>query len=103
MYGTQVVSVGSTSGPEGVTVSLHRGDTLIQTTQTSAEGSYVFTPLSSGKYTVMASHPTWTLIKNKVLVLSFFSSIDMTKANALDYRKGAILLLSSLHTYFCQL
>uniref|UniRef100_A0A0P4W9J4 SD-repeat containing protein B domain-containing protein n=1 Tax=Scylla olivacea TaxID=85551 RepID=A0A0P4W9J4_SCYOL len=64
----KVVSIGSSSGPEGVTVSLHRGDALIQTTQTSADGSYVFTPLSSGKYTVVAAHPTWTLIKNKVTV-----------------------------------
>ncbi|KAG0714078.1 Nodal modulator 1 [Chionoecetes opilio] len=64
----KVVSLGSTSGPKGVTVSLYRGDALIQTTQTAAEGSYVFTPLSSGKYTVVASHPTWPLIKNKVTV-----------------------------------
>lgn len=99
MYGTQVVSVGSTSGPVGVTVSLHRGDTLIQTTQTSTEGSYVFTPLSSGKYTVVASHPTWTLIKNKVQALSFFGSINITKADAFNYRKGAIYTLVVLPPY----
>lgn len=64
----KVVSIGSTSGPEGVSVSLYRGDALIQSTQTSSDGSYVFTPLSSGTYTVLASHPTWSLSKDKVTV-----------------------------------
>lgn len=64
----KVVSIGSDSGPEGVIVSLYKDDSLVQTTKTDADGSYVFTPLSSGVYTVVASHPTWTLLIDRVTV-----------------------------------
>lgn len=64
----KVVSAGSDSGPTGVTVSLYRGDALIQTTETGEGGSYVFTPLSSGKFSVVASHPTWTFLNERVEV-----------------------------------
>lgn len=61
----KVLSSGSNSGPKGVTVSLYRGEALIQTTETVEDGSYVFTPLSSGTFTVIASHPTWTLLNDR--------------------------------------
>nr|XP_053652590.1 nodal modulator 3-like [Cherax quadricarinatus] len=64
----KVVSVGNNAGPKGVTVSLYRGKEVIQTTQTTTDGTYVFTPLSSGKYTVVASHPSWSFINDKVMV-----------------------------------
>ncbi|KAK7072547.1 hypothetical protein SK128_022649 [Halocaridina rubra] len=64
----KVVSAGGDIGPKGVTVSLYKGDTLIQTTETNEDGSYVFTPLSSGKFMVVASHPKWTLSNNKAKV-----------------------------------
>ncbi|CAL4132988.1 unnamed protein product, partial [Meganyctiphanes norvegica] len=64
----KVVSAGSDVGPAGVGVALFRGDNLIQSTETSEGGSYVFTPLSAGKYTVLASHDRWTLLKDKVVV-----------------------------------
>lgn len=64
----KVVSLGSDSGPEGVTVSLYKGEKLIQTTQTTTDGSYVFTPLSSGEYLVVASYPSWSFLNDKVVV-----------------------------------
>lgn len=66
------MSIGSDSGPEGVIVSLYKDDSLVQTTKTDADGSYVFTPLSSGVYTVVASHPTWTLLIDRVGLMLFF-------------------------------
>nr|XP_045584151.1 nodal modulator 3-like isoform X1 [Procambarus clarkii] len=65
----KVVSIGNIAGPKGVTVSLYRGEEVIQTTQTTTDGTYVFTPLSSGKYMVVASHPSWSFINDKVTVV----------------------------------
>ncbi|KAK3877987.1 hypothetical protein Pcinc_017343 [Petrolisthes cinctipes] len=64
----KVVSAGSDNGPEGVSVELYRGDTLVQARNTEEGGAYVFTPLSSGRYTVVASHPSWTFLADKVMV-----------------------------------
>lgn len=71
----QVVSAGSVEGPEGVSVELYRDETLVQARKTEEGGAYVFTPLSSGHYTVVASHPSWTFLSSKVGYFHHFISV----------------------------
>ena len=47
-------------------MTLLQNEKLVMSTQTTEGGSYVFTPLASATYTVVASHPHWTLLKDKV-------------------------------------
>ena len=68
----QVVSSGSQIGPKGVKVTLFSdGDpesVPILDTLTSEKGEFHFTPVLPGKYLVKASHATWKLSKDSVMV-----------------------------------
>jgi hypothetical protein len=68
----QVVSSGSQVGPKGVKVTLfadsHQESPPIQDTLTSENGDFHFTPVLPGKYMVRASHPTWKLSKDSVVI-----------------------------------
>lgn len=68
----QVVSSGSKDGPKGVNVTLfsdgHQESLPIQDTLTSENGEFHFTPVLPGKYVVKASHPTWKLDRDMVVI-----------------------------------
>ncbi|XP_012278866.1 nodal modulator 3 isoform X2 [Orussus abietinus] len=66
-----VISDGSNSGPQGVTISLYNENnkqTPVGTTITAPGGTFYFTPIQPGKYTLIATHPVWVIEKNKVEV-----------------------------------
>lgn len=58
----KVLSHGQAEGPAGVQVQLQdaHGHTL-QTTRSTTGGSYSFARILPGRYTLVASHPLWTL------------------------------------------
>jgi len=64
----RVVTAGTDSGPEGVTISLltPRGDQqeVVQTTQTGPGGTYVFTAVPGTDHQVSAGHPDWRFEKS---------------------------------------
>jgi len=64
----RVLTAGTDSGPEGVTISLltPRGDKqeVVQTTQTGPGGTYVFTAVPGTDHQVSAGHPTWRFDKS---------------------------------------
>ena len=68
----QVVSSESQVGPKGVKVALfsdgHPESAPILDTLTSENGEFHFTPVLPGKYLVKASHSTWKLSKDLVVV-----------------------------------
>lgn len=68
----QVVSSGSQVGPKGVKVTLFPDGqqelSPMQDTLTSENGDFHFTPVLPGKYFVKASHPTWKLSNNSVVI-----------------------------------
>jgi hypothetical protein len=68
----QVVSSGSQVGPKGVKVALfsdgHPESLPILDTLTSENGIFHFTRVLPGKYLVKASHATWKLSKDSVVV-----------------------------------
>jgi len=53
----QVVSINSKDGPAGVTVQLRKGADVIAESKTEIGGSYQFSPVLPGTYTLHASHP----------------------------------------------
>ncbi|KAH9371903.1 hypothetical protein HPB48_003515 [Haemaphysalis longicornis] len=65
----KVVSAGAEEGPAGVTVELQdaQGKTL-QKTQSGAGGAYSFARILPGDYSLLASHPAWTLGRAKTTV-----------------------------------
>lgn len=65
----KVVSAGAEEGPAGVTVELQdaQGKTL-QKTQSGLGGGYSFARILPGDYSLLASHPTWTLGRAKTSV-----------------------------------
>ncbi|XP_029039674.2 nodal modulator 3 [Osmia bicornis bicornis] len=67
----RVTSLGSDSGPKGVTVTLYKEDNLqvpVGTTITTEGGIFYFTPLQHGKYVLVASHPVWMIKTGTVKV-----------------------------------
>ncbi|XP_050313690.1 nodal modulator 2 [Anthonomus grandis grandis] len=54
-------------GPQGVAVKLTSKDGE-RTTETGADGSFSFTPVYPGTYSVKISHPKWKLMKDSVTV-----------------------------------
>jgi hypothetical protein len=68
----QVVSSGSQVGPKGVKVALfsdgHPEAVPVLDTLTSENGEFQFTPVLPGNYLVKASHATWKLSKDLVVV-----------------------------------
>ncbi|PNF29184.1 Nodal modulator 1 [Cryptotermes secundus] len=68
----RVVSSGRQVGPKGVKVTLfpdgQREFSPIQDTLTSENGDFHFTPVLPGKYFIKASHPTWKLSNNSVVI-----------------------------------
>ncbi|XP_021915728.1 nodal modulator 1 isoform X3 [Zootermopsis nevadensis] len=68
----KVISAGSQDGPKGVKVTLfsdnHQESLPIQDTLTSENGDFHFTPVLPRKYLVKASHPTWKLSKDSVVI-----------------------------------
>lgn len=65
----KVVSAGAEEGPAGVTVELQdaQGRTL-QKTQSGPGGGYSFARILPGEYSLLASHPAWTLGRAKTSV-----------------------------------
>jgi len=74
----RVLTAGTDSGPEGVTISLltPREDKqeVVQTTETGAGGSYVFTAVPGTDHQVSAGHPSWIFDKS-------VASVSMTGDN----------------------
>jgi len=74
----RVLTAGTDSGPEGVTISLltPRGDEqeVVQTTETGPGGSYVFTAVPGTDHQVSAGHPHWRFEKS-------IGSVSMTGDN----------------------
>jgi len=74
----RVLTAGTDSGPEGVTISLltPRGDKqeVVQTTETGAGGTYVFTAVPGTDHQVSAGHPSWVFDKS-------VGSVSMTGDN----------------------
>ncbi|CAL7942843.1 unnamed protein product [Xylocopa violacea] len=67
----KVTSLGSDSGPKGVTVSLYKENderVLVGETITMEGGIFYFTPIQPGRYILIASHPTWMLKTDTVKV-----------------------------------
>nr|XP_003706916.1 PREDICTED: nodal modulator 3 isoform X2 [Megachile rotundata] len=67
----RVISLGSDSGPKGVTVTLYKESNLqvpVGTTTTTEGGTFYFTPLQHGRYVLVASHPTWMFKTDTVKV-----------------------------------
>jgi len=64
----RVLTAGTDSGPEGVTISLltPRGEEqeVVQTTETGPGGSYVFTAVPGTDHQVSAGHPHWRFEKS---------------------------------------
>ncbi|XP_049269934.1 LOW QUALITY PROTEIN: nodal modulator 1-like [Rhipicephalus sanguineus] len=65
----KVLSDGQQEGPPGVTVELrdNQGRTLQKTLSTKG-GGYVFTRILPGEYTLVASHPIWSLGRSSTTV-----------------------------------
>jgi len=63
----RVLTVGTESGPPGITISLMTGKDgkgeVVQTTTTGPSGEYVFTAVPGTDHTVIASHPVWQFSK----------------------------------------
>lgn len=56
-----MISLGTDSGPKGVTISLYSDNDKhvpIKSTVTAEGGIFYFTPIQPGKYMLIASHPT---------------------------------------------
>jgi len=74
----RVLTAGTETGPEGVTISLMtpKGEKqeVVQTTQTGPGGSYVFTAVPGTDHKVTASHPRWSFEKSE-------GSVSMTGDN----------------------
>ena len=74
----RVLTAGTDSGPEGVTISLltPRGDKqeVVQTTETGAGGTYVFTAVPGTDHQVSAGHSSWVFDKS-------VGSVSMTGDN----------------------
>lgn len=64
----KVVSAGSDVGPSGVKVELLQGSEKSLEVFTDDLGSFLFTPVLPGTYTVHTSHPSWKMSKHKVTV-----------------------------------
>ncbi|XP_072764167.1 BOS complex subunit NOMO3 isoform X2 [Anoplolepis gracilipes] len=67
----RVISLGTDSGPKGVTISLYTDSDKhvpIRSTVTAEGGIFYFTPIQPGKYILIASHSTWIINKSKVEV-----------------------------------
>lgn len=66
-------------GPEGVIVTLSTTDANIKpmTTQTDKNGNYLFTNVFPGKYSIVASHPTWTLSNSKAEVKVDWGNVNV--------------------------
>ncbi|XP_076247163.1 BOS complex subunit NOMO3 isoform X2 [Calliopsis andreniformis] len=68
----KVISLGSDSGPKGITVTLYNENnkhTPVGTTLTTEGGIFSFTPIQPGEYVLVASHPIWTMDKDTVRVI----------------------------------
>ncbi|CAK9802616.1 Nodal modulator 3 [Anthophora quadrimaculata] len=60
----KVNSLGSESGPKGVTVTLYKESNQqvpVDTTVTMEGGIFYFTPIQPGQYMLVVSHPTWMM------------------------------------------
>ncbi|KAF0301730.1 Nodal modulator 2 [Amphibalanus amphitrite] len=67
----QVISLGSTEGPAGVTVTLTSTsdrDRLKTQVTTGPAGRFTFSPVPAGDYEVTASHPVWKLARHRTQV-----------------------------------
>ncbi|KAG7199506.1 hypothetical protein KM043_014125 [Ampulex compressa] len=67
----RIISLGTDSGPKGVTISLYNESnkqTSVGTTLTAEGGTFYFTPIQPGKYVLVASHPTWMIKENTIEV-----------------------------------
>ncbi|KOC70780.1 Nodal modulator 2 [Habropoda laboriosa] len=67
----KVNSLGSDSGPKGVTVTLYKEDNQqvpVGTTVATEGGIFYFTPIQPGRYMLVASHPTWMMKTDTVRV-----------------------------------
>ena len=67
VYG-QVLSLGRSQGPRGVTVEMLKGDGETISTVTENQGRFVFGGVAPGVYKLLASHPVWSVRKAEVLV-----------------------------------
>ncbi|XP_012218077.1 BOS complex subunit NOMO3 isoform X2 [Linepithema humile] len=66
-----VISLGTNSGPKGVTISLYTDSNKqvpVRSTVTTEDGIFYFTPIQPGKYILVASHAKWIIKNNKVEV-----------------------------------
>lgn len=60
----QVISLGTNSGPKGVTISLYTDNNKqvpVRSTVTTEDGIFYFTPIQPGKYILEASHPKYVI------------------------------------------
>ncbi|KAL0132278.1 hypothetical protein PUN28_000219 [Cardiocondyla obscurior] len=70
----RVISLGTDSGPKGVTVSLYSEVVFsseqvpIKSMLTAEGGIFYFTPIQPGKYILVAQHSKWSIKKNKIEV-----------------------------------
>lgn len=65
----KVLSDGQQEGPPGVTVELRdKQGKMLQKTLSTKGGGYVFTRILPGEYTLVASHPLWTLGRSSTTV-----------------------------------
>ncbi|KAL6255181.1 hypothetical protein P5V15_013514 [Pogonomyrmex californicus] len=70
-YVLKVISLGTDSGPKGITISLYTNDNKqdpIKSMTTAEGGIFYFTPIQPGKYILVADHSKWILKKNKIEV-----------------------------------
>ncbi|KYM94379.1 PREDICTED: nodal modulator 3 [Cyphomyrmex costatus] len=67
----RVISLGTDSGPKGVTVSLYTDNNKqdpIKSMLTAEGGIFYFTPIQPGKYILVAHHFKWLIKENKIEV-----------------------------------
>ncbi|KAH1023307.1 hypothetical protein HUJ04_012539 [Dendroctonus ponderosae] len=80
----KVGSLGNLAGgPSGVTVKLSSKEG-IRTTETLADGSFSFSPVFPGSYSVSISHPRWKLLKSSV-------NVEVTEGNT-DLDSNSLLV-----------
>ncbi|KAL5494365.1 hypothetical protein EMCRGX_G015685 [Ephydatia muelleri] len=80
VYG-QVLSLGRSQGPRGVTVELLKGDGGTISTMTENQGRFWFGGVAPGIYKLMASHPVWSVRKAEVSVKVVADSAEVSSGS----------------------
>eukprot|EP00658_Telonema_sp_P-2_P082637 TRINITY_DN8774_c0_g1_i2.p1 TRINITY_DN8774_c0_g1~~TRINITY_DN8774_c0_g1_i2.p1 ORF type:complete len:219 (+),score=48.75 TRINITY_DN8774_c0_g1_i2:153-809(+) len=74
----KVWSMASSEGPSGVTVSLQsKGGGNTTNTQTAAGGVYLFDAVSPGEYSIIVSHPEWTIENSTTDLVMGWGNVDL--------------------------